>query len=1142
MERFTKDFLFAIRQLFRSRGFAITAILTLALAIGANTAIFTLFNQALLRALPVRDPGQLVVLSFAGSAGGHTTSEGGDTPGHRYSFSYPMFRDLRERNTAFSGLIATGRSTAGVAWNDHAEQVPVELVSGNYFDVLGVRPAMGRTLLPSDETAENANPVVVLSFDYWKNHLAEAPVTGKTMLVNGYPFTVVGVAAPGFHSMVWGRVPSLYVPITMQRVIEPEWNYLSDHRSYWLNVVGRLRDNETREQALANIGPLWTALRTNEFPLQRDQSEKRREEFITKSHLNLDAGAKGFSPYRDELRTPLLIMMGMMLLVISMAIVNVASLLLVRASTRVREFSMRYALGATNFQVLRQLIAEGLLLGISGAAAGLVLATPALRALIAWIAGRTSQTTFTAQLDWRVLMFTMSLALVASLLFSLAPALQFWNPRLADALRQQVGTGSGASVKFRRTCVALQVGLSLLLVIGAGVFMRTIQNLRNVNPGFATDHLLTFEFAPELAGYPSDQVMAVEQRVLESLAALPGVKAVGATNDADLAGNGIDGDVKVSGHAEKPEDGLDVELPWVSDNYHQTLGIPLIAGRYFAASDTATATKVVIVNEKFARHYFKTPQEALGYTVTRPDHPETTSVIVGVVADAKHASLRDAAKATAYRPFVQCEKATSLNYLRAHVAAACCGCGEHSRSHCKHRQQADCERSDDDEHADRRHDYERANDCHAGHSLWQPGDAACGDWPVRHAGLLHCATHTGVRDSHGAGCAAILRDSTGDERDDHFSQRYDRGHDSTLHPADEGAAEPALQRLDCRPWNLRDRDIDCWVHGVAGGDDSGTQSGFHRSCDGASHGVAPRLAEDIGVEKFVAEFSLRIVLLAELDEVVDARVLRSQLLRWHGEELSPVRARLIGSERFFDERQKSFHFGPFLFPREVNGDAGLLVAGAHPQVVCGDRADFRDEQVRCDLAGELFDGEDGIDRVLAWNIIFRLQLFTGAGRKAHLEVRQALVPGADDSHLLGAVFRRERRDGVKIFAGEFCAEEIRLCVECRLLIFAALQPHFAEELVLPIGEEADAVGAGLDGIEVLLHRVEGKVLIDILPHHEGGLNIERDLGDDTQRAEAHDCTFECVAVLLARELDDIACRGNEFERGYLSGKVAVLFS
>ncbi len=662
MERFTRDLRFAIRQLFRSRGFAITAILTLALAIGANTAIFTLFNQALLRALPVREPGQLVVLSFAGNAGGHTNSEGGDTPGHHYSFSYPMFRDLRERNKAFSGLVATGRAIAGVSWNDRAEQEQLELVSGNYFDVLGVRPALGRVLVPSDETAENANPVVVVSFDYWKNHLGQAPVTGKTMLLNGYPFTVVGVAAPGFHSMVWGRVPSLYVPITMQRIVDPEWNYLSDHRSYWLNVVGRLREGETREQALANIAPLWTALRTNEYPLQRDQSEHARTAFITNSHLNLDAGAKGFSPYRDELRTPLLIMMGMMLLVISMAIVNVASLLLVRASMRVREFSMRYALGATNLQVLRQLIAEGLLLGICGALAGLALAAPALRSLIAWIAGRTSQPAFTPQLDWRVLAFTMSLALLASLLFSLAPALQFWNPRLADALRQQVGTGSGASVKFRRTCVALQVGLSLMLVIGAGVFMRTIQNLRNVNPGFVTDHLLAFDLAPQQAGYPSSDVKAVEQRAIEAVAALPGVKSVGATNDADLVGNGISGDVKVLGYEGKPDEDFDVELPWVSDNYHQALGVPLIAGRYFAAGDTATATKVAIVNETFARHYFKTPQDALGRIVSRPNLPGSSFVIVGVVADAKHASLRDAAMATMYRPFVQGEKGVALTF------------------------------------------------------------------------------------------------------------------------------------------------------------------------------------------------------------------------------------------------------------------------------------------------------------------------------------------------------------------------------------------------------------------------------------------------------------------------------------------------
>ena len=220
-----------------------------------------------------------------------------------------------------------------------------------------MQAAVGRVLLPSDETAEKANPVVVISFDYWKTHLAGAPVAGKTLLINGYPFSIVGVAAPGFHTIVWGRYPDLYVPITMQTVITPEWSYLTDHRAYWLNIVGRLLPGETLAQAMASLNPLWISLRTREFPLQRDQSAWERENFLSRTHLNVAAGAKGFSPYRDDLRTPLLIIMGMVMLVMAMAVVNVASLLLVRAATRVREFSMRFALGATNGQVLRQLLA-----------------------------------------------------------------------------------------------------------------------------------------------------------------------------------------------------------------------------------------------------------------------------------------------------------------------------------------------------------------------------------------------------------------------------------------------------------------------------------------------------------------------------------------------------------------------------------------------------------------------------------------------------------------------------------------------------------------------------------------------------------------------------------------------------------------
>jgi putative ABC transport system permease protein len=662
MARLTSDLRFALRQILRSPGFAITAVVTLALAIGANTAIFTLLNQALLRALPVKDPGQLVVLSYAGSRDGHKESQGGDSPGHDHYFSYPMYQDLRANNKVFSGLAAAAPANAGVSWNDRAEQVPVEMVSGNYFQTLGVQPAAGRLFLSTDETTDNANPVAVLSFNYWTSHLAQAAVLGKTLLINGYPFSIVGVAAPGFHSMVWGQRPDVYVPVTMQTVIEPEWTYLHDHRSYWLTMVGRLQPGETPQHAMAGLNPLWVSLRTSEFPLVHDQSAKSREAFVTQTHLNLDAGAKGFSPYRDGLRTPLLIMMGMVVLVMAMAIVNVASLLLVRAANRVREFSMRFALGASNGQIFRQLLAEGLVLGLSSAAVGLFIAPRALGALIRWMAGRNPDSAFSATLDWRVLFFTLAAALLASLLFSLAPAMQFWNPRLAEALKQQTGTGSNGGLQFRRTCVALQVGFSLLLMVGAGLFVRTIQNLRNVDPGFATDHLLTFGLAPEYAGYPAGQIAPMEQRVIEALAALPGVRSVGATNDADLVGDNIDGSVTVSDSRVNPDVEYDVETPWVSDRYLQTLGIPLVAGRYFSPADSATTTKVAIVNETFARHYYGNAASALGQHVTRTRRPETDSMIVGVVRDAKHASVRDPAMATAYRPFVQVEKPAALTF------------------------------------------------------------------------------------------------------------------------------------------------------------------------------------------------------------------------------------------------------------------------------------------------------------------------------------------------------------------------------------------------------------------------------------------------------------------------------------------------
>jgi putative ABC transport system permease protein len=665
LESLGRDLRYGLRGLWRNPGFAVVAVLTLALAIGANATIFSLIDQALMQPLPVQDPGSLVMVSFAGGRQGHLHSEGGDTPGHTHEFSYPMYRDLRDRNTVLSGLAAASPLTLGVTWNNRAESVDAELVSGNYFQTLGVRPALGRLFVDSDETAPGANPIAVLSFNYWKTHLAEAPVVGKTLLVNGNAFTITGVASPGFHSMVWGQTPDVYVPLTMEQVLQPEWPYLNDHQAYWIILAGRLKPNMSRAQAEASLNTLWLALRASEFTQLPDQAGDAHETFITKAHLHVDAGAKGFSPMRDSVETPLTIILGMVLLVIAMAVVNVASLLLVRAAARAREFSVRYALGATGPQILRQLLAEGMLLGLTGAALGVAIVPEMLRLLIHWMsAGSGGEMPFAAVLNWRVLGLTLAVTVASSLLFSLAPAMQFRSPRLAESMKERSGTGG--SLKFRRTCVALQIGFSLLLIVAAGLFVRTIGNLRRVDTGFATDHLLAFNLNPSLAGYSTAEVAPVEQRALDAAGALPGVRAVGATNDEDLAGDDIQGDMLPVGSPEKSDDDqFDVELPWVSDGYLQTLGVPLVAGRFFNAGDTATSDRVAIVNESFAKHYFGAAPAALGHHISRPHKANTEATIVGVVRDVKHESVRDPAIATCYTLFAQATRQTGLTfYLR----------------------------------------------------------------------------------------------------------------------------------------------------------------------------------------------------------------------------------------------------------------------------------------------------------------------------------------------------------------------------------------------------------------------------------------------------------------------------------------------
>ena len=653
MTSLMQDVRYAIRQMRQKPGFAMVAILTLALGIGANTAIYSLLDQALLRRLPVQEPDQLVRLRYSGSNTGHVSTYGGDDQDY---FSYPMYRDFRDRNSVFAGVLATDATQVGVQWRNQPAVVGAELVSGNYFEVLGVEPAIGRLFVPSDDLTQNANPIVALSFGYWKRQFGSDPqIVGQSILINGHPFQILGVSAPGFHSVVTGQTPDVFTPMMMKPQVTPGWNDLDDRRGAWLNVIARLKPGITLSQAEAGINPLWSSLRSEELKDIKNKSENFRENFVNKSHLFLLDASRGFSPMREGIEVPLLILMGMVGLVALMACANVASLLLVRAASRTREMSVRYALGAERGRVIRQLLVEGLMLGIVGALLGVLIA-PRVSALLMreMLGASTGDLPFSSNLDLRILAFNFALALAVSLVFSLAPAIQFWRPDLMPALKQQMVTGGGP-LRFRRISVAVQIGLSLLLLVGAGLFVRTLRNLKSLDLGFRADRLVTFTISPGSAGYSVEQTPALYQKILERLQGLPGVQSAGATNSAEIADNDHTSNITVVGYANKPDDDMQVQRSSVSPGYFTALQIPIVAGRAMTDQDNTSNTKFVVVNETFAKAFYGDPRQAIGRNFGWGGGPGTKTEIQigGVVRDAKHNRVRGDINRTVFEPYLQ---------------------------------------------------------------------------------------------------------------------------------------------------------------------------------------------------------------------------------------------------------------------------------------------------------------------------------------------------------------------------------------------------------------------------------------------------------------------------------------------------------
>jgi predicted permease len=657
MQTLIQDIRYALRQLSKSPGFTLTVIVTLALGLGANAAVFTLFDQVLLRMLPVERPKELVRFEWTGGFSGSASSFGGDINNY---FSYPMYKDLRYQSGVFQGMLAADKAKVGVSWHSQAENKDAEIVSGNYFQLLGLKPARGRLLTPQDDTAKNANPVVVLSHEYWKARFAASrDVVGQTVLINGHSFTIVGVAPENFQSAIGGYRPGLFIPISMVEIAMP-WiaprDDLNSHQSLWLTLVARLKPGISATQAEAGLGPLWHSLRAYELTLYKSRTEHFKKDFLDHSRLNVRDDSTGFSPGRTELRTPLIILMSMAGLLIAMCAINVATLLLLRAAGRVREMSMRYALGAKRSRIVSQLLVEGGLLGLAGAAAGLALAPVVATTLVRLITNADpGEEPYSAAIDGRVLLFMLGISVVASLLFSIAPVLHFLRPDLANALRQNAGTASKSSQRFRKVAVGAQIALSVLLLGGAGLFVRTLDNLRHQSVGFDTGHLVTFSLDPTSSGYGEDRTLQIVTNALEALRQIPGVTNASGTTDPELTGDSNRSSFTVQGYKPAEDEALHFEEPWIAPGYFATLHQPLLAGREFTPADAKGQPNVAIVNLAMAKRFYGSAQNALGRALGegRASDVKLDTTIVGVVGDIKHADLRTGLGPAVYRSYQQ---------------------------------------------------------------------------------------------------------------------------------------------------------------------------------------------------------------------------------------------------------------------------------------------------------------------------------------------------------------------------------------------------------------------------------------------------------------------------------------------------------
>ena len=697
MRHLSRDLRYAFRGLARSPLFTGVALLSIALGIGANTAIFTLVDEVLLRRLPVREPDQLVL--FNGPRNHYGSNSGGNM------LSFPMYEDFRDNfvdrgaeaqprrvtppiadNTPsppiFSGMFARRTVAMNVGVDGQTERVPGELVSGTFFQVLGVGAAIGRVITPDDDKERGGSPVAVLSYDYWRTRFGADPqIVGKAITVSNHTLTVIGVSQAGFDGVDIGNVPRIRVPLLMKADMTPNWDDVDNRRSRWVNVFGRLKPGVTLDQAKTALQPFFHAIISQEVlaPPFANTTAYTREQFL-KGQIDLLPAAQGRSPIRQQLSQPLWLLLGIVGGVLLIACANVASLLIARATARQKEIAVRLALGASRGRIVGQLLVESVMLAALGGLLGLVIAAWTTRFLLGFLPTTETPHVISGSIDNRILLFNFALSLATGLVFGLVPALRSTRPNLAPTLKDQVGAvvGGSGGVRMRKGLVVAQVTISVLLLISAGLFIRSLRALRLLDLGLKTDNLIAFNVSPTLSGYTPLQTKQFNRQLVERVSALPGVNGMAFAQIGLLEGNQWDSSMSVEGYDPKPGENMNPYCNAVSPEYFKTMGIPLLAGRDFDHRDVryepppANAAnmmpqyQVAIVNESYARHYFGN-RSAIGRHIGFGINPGTKTPIeiIGVVKDAKYTGVRDEIPRTVYFAFLENDFAgSSVMYVR----------------------------------------------------------------------------------------------------------------------------------------------------------------------------------------------------------------------------------------------------------------------------------------------------------------------------------------------------------------------------------------------------------------------------------------------------------------------------------------------